>query len=129
MRAIQNEMGANRQRMQDMFIAVIDDGIKRGQGYEDLKNLASITSSAGFEDVRTDVVGSDRVSETRPDLTKVVVGAIDGMVEMIRKMDGDEGYWSSDEAARMHEDMIQDSKSGKVYFRFEMMIVSAQKPR
>ena len=115
--------------MQDMFIAVIDDGIKRGQGYEDLKNLASITSSAGFEDVRTDVVGSDRVSETRPDLTKVVVGAIDGMVEMIKKMDGDEGYWSSDEAAKMHEDMIQDSKSGKVYFRFEMMIVSAQKPR
>jgi len=115
--------------MQDMFKAVIDDGIKRGLGYEDLKNLESIASRAGFEDVQTDVVGSDRVSETRPDLTKVVVGAVGGMVEMMQKMDGGKGYWSSDEAAKMHEDMVKDAKSGKAYFRFEMMIMSAQKPR
>lgn len=129
MRVVQNEMGADRVPMQDMFSAVIDDGIKRGLGYKDLMNLASITSSAGFEDVRTDVVGSDRVSETRPDFTKVVVGAIDGMMEMMKKTDGNQGYWSSDEAARAHEEMIRAAKDGKAYFRAEMMVVIAQKPR
>jgi hypothetical protein len=129
MRVVQNEMGADRLPMQDMFNAVINDGIKRGQGYEDLIKLESITSSAGFKDVRTDVVASDRVSKTRPDFTKVVVGAIDGMTEMMKKMDSNQGYWSSDEAARAHEEMIKAAKDGKAYFRAEMMIVSAQKPR
>lgn len=127
MRVVQHEMGASRRSMQDMFDAVINDGIKRGQGYEDLKNLASITSSVGFEDVSTDVVSSDRVSETRPDFNRAVVGAIGGMMEMFKKMDGGQGYWNSEEPAKMLENVTNDAKDGKAYYRAELMVVTARK--
>lgn len=114
--------------MQDMFDTVINDGIKRGQGYEDLKNLPSIASNVGFEDVSTDVVSSDRVSETRPDFNRAVVGAIGGMMEMFKKMDGGKGYWSSDEAAKMLADVTKVASDGKAYYRADLNVVTAQRP-
>jgi len=110
-----------------MFDMVIKEGKKRGQGYEDLKNLPSIASSVGFEDVRTDVVSSDRVSETRPAFNRAVIGAIGGMMEMFKKMDGDQGYWSSEEPARVLEDVTKVTEEGKVYYRADLSVVTGRK--
>jgi hypothetical protein len=127
MRVVQQEMGASTRSMQQAFDTVIHNGRKRGQGFDDLKNLASITSSVGFEDVTTDVVSSDRVSETRVGFNKTTLGALSGMIEMFKKMDGDEGYWSSDEPARMLEDASKDAEGGTAYYRAELNVVTARK--
>jgi hypothetical protein len=88
MRVVQQEMGASTRSMQQAFDTVIHNGRKRGQGFDDLKNLASITSSVGFEDVTTDVVSSDRVSETRVGFNKTTLGALSGMIEMFKRDTG-----------------------------------------
>jgi len=123
----QNEMGANTRAMKDIFTAMIDDGVKHGQAYEDVKELASIVSSAGFEDVDTDVVSSDRVSETRLDYSRISVRAISHIMEMYQKRDGGKGYWSSDEAAKLHEQATKDVESGKAYYRAEFNVVTGRK--
>jgi hypothetical protein len=113
--------------MQQAFDTVIDNGRKRGQGFDDLKNLASMVSSAGFEDVTTDIVSSDRVSGTRAEFNKTTLGALVGMIEMFKKMDCDEGYWSSDEPVKMLEDANKDAEGGKAYYRAELNVVTARK--
>jgi hypothetical protein len=120
-------MGANTRAMKDMFTAMIDDGVKHGQAYEDVKELASIVSSAGFEDVDTDVVSSDRVSEMRLDYSRISVRAISHIMEMYQKRDGGKGYWSSDEAAKLLEQAYKDVESGKAYYRAEFSVVTARK--
>jgi hypothetical protein len=126
-KVVQNEMGASTRAMHDIFTAMVDDGVKHGQAYEDVKELASIVASAGFEDVNTDVVSSDRVSETRLDYGRITVRAISHVVEMYQKRDGGNGYWSSDEAAKLLEQAYKDVESGKAYYRAEFNVVIARK--
>jgi hypothetical protein len=113
--------------MKEIFTAMVDDGVKHGQAYEDVKELASIVASAGFEDVNTDVVSSDRVSETRQDYSMISVRAVSHVVEMYQKRDGGKGYWSSDEAAKVLEQAYKDVESGKAYYRAEFNVVTARK--
>jgi hypothetical protein len=126
-KVVQNEVGASTRAMHDIFTAMVDDGVKHGQAYEDVKELAAIVASAGFEDVNTDFVSSDRVSETRLDYSRISVRAIGHIVEMYQKRDGGKGYWSSDEAAKLLEQAYKDVESGKAYYRAEFNLVTARK--
>lgn len=90
--------------------------------------LPSIASNAGFADVETDVFGSDRVSSTRHEFSKVCLAALGGIAEMHKKTNGGSGYWASDEAAKLQEAAHRELSTGKIYFRADLHVVYAQRP-
>lgn len=129
MQILQNEPSASREASINLIKNLVKHGLKRGQGWEEVRMLPSIASTAGFTDVRTDVFGSDRVSSTRHEFSKVCMAALGGIAEMHKKMDGGSGYWASDEAAKLQEAATQELRSGKIYLRADLSVVYAQRPQ
>jgi hypothetical protein len=119
----------NPRPIQDLWTSIIEDGKKRGQGYDDLEHLASITSSVGFEDVRVDAVSSDRVSDMRPGYNTAILGGMKGMMDMFNKADGGKGYWSSEQPVKMFENATKEVEGGGAYFRTELNVFTGRKGR
>lgn len=128
MEILQNEPSASREASVNLIKNLVRHGLERGQGWEEVLMLPSIAGAAGFADVKTDVFGSDRVSSTRHEFSKVCMAALSGIAEMHKKMDGGSGYWASDEAAKLQEAAAQELSSGKIYLRANLSVVYAQRP-
>lgn len=127
MKAIQNIPGVSIHAAQQLRDQIIQEGSKRGQGYEDVQNLASTVSSAGFRDVSKDVFSSDRVASTRDGFNKTILGATAGMMKMFAKADGEASFWNSEAADQLHADATSELADGKAYYRVEINVVYARK--
>lgn len=127
MSVLQHEPAASREALEKVIRTLVQDGLERGQGWDEVLKLPSIAANSGFAEVHTDVFSSDRDSSTREDFTRVCMGALDGITEMRKKMDGGKGYWVSDDAARMHEAAAQEAQGGGIYIRADLQVVHARK--
>lgn len=111
---------------QQLAEQITEDGRKHGQGWDDVPNLASTMSSAGFEDVSVDVFSSDRVASTRDGFNNTIIGALAGMMKMFVKVAGEASFWNS-EGAQLHADAASELANGKAYYRAEINVVYARK--
>ena len=96
-------------------------------GANNVVELGNMLASVGFEDVREDVVSSDRVAETREGATTAV---LQSLLPVLRRFARQDGFCLTPEEV---EDLVQGAeeeiKHGKVYGVFDMHIVMGQKPR
>ena len=129
MSVLQSEPGVSREALDKMIRTMVSDGLKRGQGWNEVLKLPSVATNSGFAEVHTDVFSSDRLSDTRDDFSKVCMGALDGITEMFKKMDGGSGYWASEDAVKLHEAAAKEVQGGKVYIRADLQVVYARKAR
>jgi hypothetical protein len=126
---IHNTPGAPKHATELIFERVITDGLKRGQGYADVQILDSIVSKAGFDTVNLDVFSSERDNTTHESFNQAIMGALSGIITMFGMADNGKGFWSSDTAADMYQRAVSELTDAKIYFRVEMWITYAQKPR
>ena len=129
MSVLQSEPAASREAFDKMIRAIIQDGLNRGQAWDEVPKLPLIAVNSGFADVHTDVFSSDRVSDTREEFSKIGMGALGGITQMFKKMDGGSGYWASEDAAKLHEAALREVQGGRVYIRADLQVVYAQKAR
>nr|OQO27227.1 hypothetical protein B0A51_05322 [Rachicladosporium sp. CCFEE 5018] len=94
----------------------------------DVARLDSMFEAAGFEDVRQDLLESDRVLETRKGFSLAVVGAMRGMMKMVSSADGEESRWREggdewEQLSRTEEAMTRE----EIYYTAEVMVVTGRK--
>nr|OQO31719.1 hypothetical protein B0A51_01067 [Rachicladosporium sp. CCFEE 5018] len=108
--------------------AIVSEIDGRGVGFRDVARLDSIFGAAGFEDVRQDLLASDRVLETRKGFSLAVVGAMRGMMKMVSSADEKGSRWREggdewEQLNRTEEAMTRE----EIYYRAEFMVVTGRK--
>jgi hypothetical protein len=127
MKVLNHVPGASRHASERLRDTVIEDGLKRGQGWYEAAKLVSTLTGAGFGRVYEDVFSSDRISGLRGEYSDTFVGALAGAIEMFKRNDDGKGYWSSGAATDLLKEANRELEDGKIYFRVELIVVYAQK--
>ncbi|KAK5999354.1 hypothetical protein QM012_005572 [Aureobasidium pullulans] len=126
-KVVQNMPGVSINAARQLQEQITQDGRDHGQGWDDVRDLASTMSSAGFGDVSVDVFSSDRVASTRDGFNKSVLGAVAGIMKMFVKADGESSFWNSEPGLQMHADATSELANDKAYYRTEINVVYARK--
>lgn len=89
--------------------------------------LPGIFEELGLQDLRTDVVSSDRVPETRTGMTRVLSM---GIFEWLRAMasESQDAVWLGEDIPDLQANTNKDIESG-AYARFDIHIAMGSKPR
>ena len=129
MKVVQDRPGASTRAAKEFFDRLCTEERAHGQGIDDVPHLASYLSKAGFKTVNVDVFSSDRVASTRNAFNDAMIGAYHGVTTMFIKSDGEKSFWNTEAAAKLLADAISELSDAKAYYRAEIPVVSAQKPR
>ena len=129
MRVIQDKPGTNTHAAQEYLDRILKEERAHEQGIDDVPHLASYMSKVGFKNVSVDVFSSDRVAGTRNAFNDSILGAFHGITKMFIKSDGKASFWTSDAAAKLYEEAVEELADAKAYYRAEINVVCGQKPQ
>ena len=83
-----------------------------------IPNLSDVLAEAGFENIRHEISSSDRVSENRKRMGRLVVGAFDSILKKQANSEV-EGTLTEDEVEKLEREML-DEVEGGAYPRTDM---------
>ena len=129
MKVLQSLPGTSTRAAQEYFNRLCAEERAHGQGIDDVPHLPSYLSNVGFQNVNVDVFSSDRVASTRNAFNDAMIGAYHGVTTMFIKSDGEKSFWKTEAAAKLLADAVEELSDAKAYYRAEIPVVSAQKPR
>lgn len=129
MKVVQSIPGASTRAAQEFFDRLCATERAYGQGIDDVPHLPAYLSNVGFQNVSTDVFSTDRVASTRNAFNNSMMGAYAGVTKMFIKNGGEGGFWNTEAAAQLYKDGVAELADGKAYYRAEIFVVAAQKPR
>ncbi|KAK6443606.1 hypothetical protein LTR95_000433 [Oleoguttula sp. CCFEE 5521] len=102
--------------------------VSRGVALDEIASLEGFVGSGGFEDVRLDLLGSDRVLETRKGFSLAVAGAFRGMIKMLASADPEASTWREGGAAWQQLDSIENAmRREELYYSADIMVVTGRR--
>jgi hypothetical protein len=127
MQVLQNVPSASTKFSKQLVRDGLELAQRRGTMFDEPKQLPSILSSAGFEEVVEDVFGTDRVAELREGFTAAAFGALHGIMKTVIRA-GQAPGWAEKMVDGMFERAQRETEGGKVYARSNVHVALGRKP-